>query len=344
MTEDRLSSDLPRLLACWPLPRPWQIEGLTEGTNTPAWRVEGPAGRFVLRVHPQGREAVVYQYELLAELSRMDLTFAVPAPMAGLDGDVLVTLPDREGWVASLTPFLPGVHPYGTDPTEVRMIGQTFANLDRALEGIDLPPPAYPAASGDFLRHHAAVPDPAAVPSSLPLSPEEQRTLARAFADLQERTPALDAMLPRQIVHRDLDPGNVLVQNGRVTAILDFEFARPDVRALDLAVAHIGFAWPRWDDPVAQNRLQALAAGYLEVLPLTPAEVAALPDMMRRYRAGSLIHREGMRREGRATMDDVLARARGWLRLERYLASGTPGDDTSVGREAGTHTGCAHTG
>ena len=47
--------------------------------------------------------------------------------------------------------------------------------------------------------------------------------------------PELYRSLLQQIVHRDFDASNVLMEGDRVTGVLDFEFAGSDLRAFDLA-------------------------------------------------------------------------------------------------------------
>jgi homoserine kinase type II len=71
----------------------------------------------------------------------------------------------------------------------------------------------------------------------VPVSPDEQGRLTRLIRTVQEQIPAMYAALPRQIIHGDFVPFNLLVQDDRVTAVLDFEAAMHDLRALDLAMA-----------------------------------------------------------------------------------------------------------
>ncbi|HEX6510118.1 MAG TPA: phosphotransferase, partial [Chloroflexota bacterium] len=121
-----------------------------------------------------------------------------------------------------------------------------------------------------------------------------------------------------QIVHRDYDGTNTLVEDSRVCAILDFEFAAPDLRALDLAVALLQFA-PLPPDEVAVLSLSAVAAGYLGRLPLLPAELAAMPRLMVLYRSMSLVNRAGRFRLGLAQEVGVLARVDALLRIYDWL-------------------------
>ena len=50
------------------------------------------------------------------------------------------------------------------------------------------------------------------------------------------RSPCLSPLITPQLIHGDLHYDNVLVENGKVTGLLDFEFCASDWRAMELAV------------------------------------------------------------------------------------------------------------
>lgn len=94
------------------------------------------------------------------------------------------------------------------------------------------------------------------------------------------------ADLPVQIIHRDPNPDNVLMAQGKVTGFLDFELSRIAPRIFDLAYAATGIlsvAFARAGQD-AGSRFAALAKavwqGYHARSPLTEAERRALPDMV----------------------------------------------------------------
>ena len=157
----------------------------------------------------------------------------------------------------------------------------------------------------------------------LPLTPEQRAQLTRSVGDVLAVLPTLYQSLPQQIVHRDFDASNVLMEGGRVTGVLDFEFAGPDLRAFDLARSLSLFTVSPWSSPEGWQRVASFVLGYRAQVEFTPGEVEALPDLMRLYRTVSLVHREGHRRQGLANEADVLARAMAllwqdeWLRAQR---------------------------
>jgi Ser/Thr protein kinase RdoA (MazF antagonist) len=294
------------------------VAPLGGGTNNDSYAVERAGERYLLRVyrHAADPDRIRYEHGLLIRLRSAGLPFAVPAPLPARSGDTLVTA--SNGAAAALFPFFPGAHANSEDPEQVRVCGEALALLDIAMAGIDLPAPAAGLlAFGAFPAVHPAAPDPDAVGAGLDVAKGERRRLHAIMRHLGEVAPALARALPEQIVHRDFDASNVLMEGGRVAVVLDFEFARPDIRALDLATGLAAFGGARWDP--ADGRRPAFAAGYLARLRLAPAELEAVPDLMLLMRAGSLLHRAGRERLGTASGDEVLARAQALLRRAAWL-------------------------
>jgi hypothetical protein len=115
---------------------------------------------------------------------------------------------------------------------------------------------------------------------------------------------------------------------------------------VDLRVADLGPAvcwWPvgRFGTGREWPLLDALGRGYAAAVPLTAAEVEALPLLLRlRLRAlGSLLHRIGLWRRGLASEADVLARVEGTLMREEWLvANGSRLVELGVGWGSGKLT------
>lgn len=84
--------------------------------------------------------------------------------------------------------------------------------------------------------------------------------------------------LPRQIIHRDPNPGNLIGGEGQ-WGFIDFELSERNVRIYDPCYAATAIlselpreAWPRWT-----NICREILAGYNGVVRLTDAERAAVP-------------------------------------------------------------------
>jgi len=86
--------------------------------------------------------------------------------------------------------------------------------------------------------------------------------------------------LPRQLCHNDVAPANVLVDAGRVSAVLDFEFAAPTARALDVAMG-LRMTMRVWENPDPWEMIRRFCRGYTRRLPITHAEVSAMPRLLR---------------------------------------------------------------
>ncbi len=119
--------------------------------------------------------------------------------------------------------------------------------------------------------------------------PAAQRAMNLDSAYVQtylDRFAALYPQLPKQIVHRDPNPDNIFLLEGRVEAFLDFDLSRILPRIFDICYAATGVlsdAFTRVDSakqPAFFDVAQAIWHGYHAVAPLTDAEKQALPDMV----------------------------------------------------------------
>jgi homoserine kinase type II len=148
----------------------------------------------------------------------------------------------------------------------------------------------------------------------------QQRVRLRAFFDeLLPQIPGLYGRLPQQIIHADAGRSNVLVHEGRVSGWLDFEFALPDLRAMDFAAALWSFGVAPYRTARDWAVIEALAAGYGRHQPLTSTEVSALPTLLRLREATSLVHWVGRLRQELTTVEDIADRVADLLHVDRWL-------------------------
>jgi homoserine kinase type II len=320
--------EMDALLAAWPLARPWTLRPANSGRNNLSMYVDTPAGTHLLRLYQNTGDVARRRYEhaLLAQLQQAGLSFAIPPPVPTGTGETLVAVPHAGGQaLASLFRLIPGHHPARDNPAHLRAAGAALGELDLALARISIVAtgaalPRY----GDLDRIHPLAPDPSDLPRRLPLDAARQARLARLFDGTREMIPALYAALPQQIIHSDFSMANVLLDGGRVAGVLDFEFAAPDLRAMDLAAALSMAASGAWGSGAEWARLEAFAAGYGQRLRLSPAEVAALPSLLRLHRVAGLVHWAGRRRQGLAAEEDLPRRVAELLALDGWLAVHAP--------------------
>ena len=92
---------------------------------------------------------------------------------------------------------------------------------------------------------------------------------------------------PRQIVHADWHPGNMLYRENHVVAVIDYDSARLMARVIDVANGALQFSIIGGDDDVSkwpeyldESRFKRFLRGYDEVMLLSQAECRALPWLM----------------------------------------------------------------
>ncbi|MFB6723669.1 phosphotransferase enzyme family protein [Kribbella sp. NPDC056345] len=301
-----MAPDLQALLKNWGLGTPREISAPSNGTNNWVRLVRFGADRYVVRVQRTAdQRKVAAEHRLLTELTRCGLSFEVPAPIPATDGRTAVATP---AGLATLCRQLPGVHPARSE-REMELAGRAAGELCAALA--DLPLELAPS---DWRRPLDTIrPEFAELGDLFALL---RRELPGAASDwLATRAPEIDrAMeelrqrLPVQIVHGDFGLSNLLVAEGRVSAVLDFEIAGIDLRFADLVTAlHRS----------APDQVTAFRRGYAAFTVLSADEEAALPMMVRHRAIGSAIWRAGVWRAGHATLEDVRVRLEAAHELDR---------------------------
>jgi len=96
----------------------------------------------------------------------------------------------------------------------------------------------------------------------------------------------LDAW-PKQIVHADWHPGNMLFRDNRVVAVIDYDAARVQPRVIDVANGSLQFSIiggdedvSKWPEYLDESRFKRFLRGYDEVMLLSQAEIRAVPHLM----------------------------------------------------------------
>ena len=317
---------LSQVAAEWSLPEPYRVRPLAHGTNNAVRLVETPAGSYVLRVYGNHADAgrLRFEHAVLARLQAADLPFGLPVPIPTRSGALYTSIADGAdgALLATLTPFLPGEPPDRADLVQARAGGAALGLLDVALAGIpstDLDGAVSWRSYGDLAHCHPLVHDPRAAILELPISENARERLAHSYDALTARIPSLYASLPRQLVHEDYAPDNLLMEGARVTGVLDFEFCARDVRVMDLTVALSWWPGDRFGTGDEWPILQAVAEGYARHITLTAREAAAIPTLYQLRAYTSLIHRLGRYRQGLSPLPAVTDRALAALEREEWL-------------------------
>jgi homoserine kinase type II len=310
-------------LGTWPLPGAWTLRPSAAGTNNLSCFVDTPAGAYFLRIYRNTADTqrIRYEHALLLALQHSGLPFAVPRPLTTRQGATYASLEyDGERIVAALFPVIVGEHPRRRNAAQALVSGEALAVLDAALARISIDPALPPLTPyGDLGQVHPLVPDPLAMIARLPVRAEQQARLRVFFDELLSQIPGLYGRLPQQIIHADCGRGNILLHEGRVSGCLDFEFALPDLRALDFAAALWSFGIAPYRTARDWAVIDAFVVGYSRQQPLTSTEAEALPTLLRLREATSLVHWVGRLRQGLTTVDDIMERVEDLLRVDRWL-------------------------
>ncbi len=192
------------------------------------------------------------------------------------------------GHVYEVFEFINGTR-YDRSEGETGDAGRTLAYFHRLLAGFT--PPGR-ASDGSF---HASV----LVPQTLhglasALSRPELGPVCERVASLYERSSARTRELgiaswPRQVIHCDYHPGNLVFAGGLVRAVVDFDACRVGARVLDVANGALQFSVTRrgldpseWPVELDLDRLRAFLRAYDSVdgCILSRAELQALPWLM----------------------------------------------------------------
>ncbi len=92
---------------------------------------------------------------------------------------------------------------------------------------------------------------------------------------------------PKQYVHADWHPGNMLFRENRVVAVIDYDSARLLPRILDIANGALQFSMiapddqpQNWPDYVDESRFKRFIRGYDDLNLISDAEVQVMPHLM----------------------------------------------------------------
>ncbi|MCC7266378.1 MAG: phosphotransferase [Caulobacteraceae bacterium] len=221
------------------------------------WRVAADGAQLVLRRYGKGArwtpDAIAWELELLRRLA--EAGYPAAAPLAGpltVDGEVYVLFPFVSGRALRLGAA--GYRELGRRLAELHDVMSAHVCMDQKPERRSLTAAAAPPDGG---------PDREALLARL--ARLDARLADQVDATSEAIAPRLQALadLPQHPVHGDFAPWNLRMRDGRLIGVFDFDDARLDVLAADVAHARRGYH-------------DAVVDGYLERRPLSAGELAGL--------------------------------------------------------------------
>jgi 4-aminobutyrate aminotransferase-like enzyme/Ser/Thr protein kinase RdoA (MazF antagonist) len=266
-------------------------------------------GDHVLKVHAAGSdpELLDLQDAAMAHVAARPLAVATPRPVPTLDGAPRLAV---DGGFARVLTWIPGT-PWGRlqdhGAAALASLGRAVAELDAALADFDHPrldrPLRWNLLQAGELTGAAAGADAVL-----------ERFVAHVLPVLRE--------LPQQAIHNDANEHNVLVgDDGLVCGLIDFGDLCRAPRVCGLAVA---CAYAMLELAVPERAVLPLVAGYHEVAPLAPAELALLPDLIR-TRLATSVAMAALQRAEQPDNEYLLISQRGVTALRRRLGD-LPGE------------------
>ncbi len=124
-----------------------------------------------------------------------------------------------------------------------------------------------------------------------PADTDVKKAVEFLLASYKQAASAVDKLgidtWPKQIVHADWHPGNMLFRDNRVVAVIDYDSARLLPRIIDAANGALQFSIiggdddvSRWPDYSDESRFKRFLVGYDKVQLLSQAEIATIPWLM----------------------------------------------------------------
>jgi len=151
--------------------------------------------------------------------------------------------------------------------------------------------------SGSFHASQAVENGLKTIEAGIPNAPEttDKAALAELMIYLQncyraagEKTHSLGIEnWPRQIVHADWHPGNMIYRDNHVVAVIDYDSARLLPRIIDIANGALQFSIiggdddvSKWPDYLDEARFKRFLRGYDDVMLLSQAEIRTIGHLM----------------------------------------------------------------
>ncbi|MDN3242039.1 phosphotransferase enzyme family protein [Glycomyces tritici] len=260
-----LRLNLPVFLARFGLEARGKAEPLTGGEDNVNARVATDRGDVVVREYVRSEPAKVRaELALVAHLAGSG--FPTPAPFTADSGERFALV---AGKPIAVFPFASGEVPPAMTPDLAEQSGALLARMHTDAAGWT--DDRIPVTDRTCLLETAAS-------SDVDLTGADHwRAAVRDFLDRHAEDLALLGEQPAGPLHHDLHRQNLLVEDGRVTAVLDFDELNHGPLILDLARALQYAALEQPDRRLPAAVAEAALAGYRKIRPLTPTELQLLP-------------------------------------------------------------------
>ncbi len=265
--------------------------------RSPKIRVKSHRGEYLLKRRASGQDdpyRVAFAHDLQLLLAQRG--YPVPGIIGTRDNNSMLQL---NGRIYELFNYVHGTR-FDRTASQAHQVGWQLARLHTNLANhrskYELPSNSFHAATEIDAKMGLLA------PAIMSAEPQIDRAallsttdyLRRAYLDAAHRVEdAGFRAWPRDILHGDWHPGNLLFRDGRVVGVLDFDSARIEPRVVDIANAALQFSMlmdapdqpETWPDGLDANMIRILLKGYDDGVegvgqPLGSSEHAAFPWLM----------------------------------------------------------------
>ncbi|MFZ5502545.1 MAG: homoserine kinase [Pseudomonadota bacterium] len=241
-----------------------ELQGIASGIENTNYFVTTRNGRFVLTLFEKlTTDELPFYLNLMAHLARHGIP--CPAPMANHHNQFLGTLNgkpacivSRLGGKSTTAPGLEQCNAMGAMLAQLHIAGQSFSQV-------------MPNPRGAAWRS-------AVMPQVLPFLDAKQAVLLQSEVAFQATQNW--AALPQGIIHADLFRDNVLLEENRVSGLIDFYFACSDALLYDVAITVNDWCLDA-DGNLDANLTGTFLRAYHAVRPLRDDECRSWPLMLR---------------------------------------------------------------
>lgn len=251
--------------------------------KAPKLLIKSRNGTWLLKRRARGRDdpfKVAFCHALQMHLAQQQF------PLPHLQGtrDENNSMLQHGGAVYELFEYIPGqAYPQTLEATfdAGRVLG-LYHKLLEHFEAQWQPP------TGSYHRAAAVEKGLATIQTKLPQSSAVCEFLIQSYRHAADSADTIGLSdWPRQIVHSDWHPGNMLFRDNHIVAVIDYDSARLLPRIVDVANGALQFSIlggdenvQRWPDYVDETRFKRFLRGYDQVLLLSQAELQTVPWLM----------------------------------------------------------------
>jgi homoserine kinase type II len=288
-----------------------ELQGIASGIENTNYFVTTSNGRFVLTLFEiLGADELPFYLNLMAHLARHGIP--CPNPVANRSNYFLGAL---NGKPACIVSRLSGKSTTAPSSAQCAAIGAMLGQMHIAGQSFSQ---IMPNPRGATWRASTA-------PQVQPFMDAQQAALLESEVALQARQDW--ASLPQGVIHADLFRDNVLLEENRVSGLIDFYFACSDALLYDVAIT-VNDWCTHADGTLDAAKTQAFLRAYHTVRPLVESEYSAWPLLLRvaalRFwlsrlfdmylpRDGELIHAHDPRRFERILKNHIASELAVWL-------------------------------